>query len=281
VVHQYALDHDKYRVFVFDLDLTKKLTFWAGLVGGAFVSLASHGVDQMMVQRYLCTGSLSSARRALALSGWVVLLLFAFVLFVGLGLSCYFHQHPPDPPFTKNDEVFRRFLALRELLPMGTVGLMLAAVLSAAMSTLSSSLNASAGAVVADWLLPWRKWSMDSRAALLATRLLTLIFGIIQMIVAYLFRNESSVVDRVLDIAGYVTGIVLGLFFLGSFTKASERSALIALLTIVAITLPMKFLTPLAWPWYAPLSSVGLLVLGILLDRVVTSHESTTGSPSR
>jgi solute:Na+ symporter, SSS family len=273
-IYDYAVQSHSLQIFRFDFDLTLRYTFWSGLVGGAFISLASHGVDQMMVQRYLSSGSLPAASRALAWSGWVILLLFASLLAVGTALACYFHLNPPEKPFAKNDDVFITFLLNPQLMPAGVVGLMLAAILSAAMSTLSSSLNASAGTVVTDWLLPWTGWSKDSPRALHMTKMLTIAFGVLQIAVAFGSKDVGSAVDKLLDIAGDATGVVLGLYFLGVFTKVREPAALAALLAIVALTLPLKFATKLAWPWYAPLCSLGMLPLGLLAEMVLPKRRT-------
>lgn len=274
-IYDYAVQTNSLQVFRFDFDWTLRYTFWSGLVGGAFLSLASHGVDQMMVQRYLSSGSLPAARRALAWSGWVVLALFAFLMAVGTALACYFHLNPPKIPFAKNDDVFVAFLLNPKLMPAGVVGLMLAAILSAAMSTLSSSLNASAGTVVTDWLIPWRGWEKDSSVALRTTKLLTIVFGLLQIGVAFGSKDVGSVVDKVLDIAGYATGVVLGLYFLGVFTRVREPAALFALIAIVALTLPLKFYTKLAWPWYVPLCSLGMLPLGLAAEFLFPKRTET------
>jgi solute:Na+ symporter, SSS family len=275
-IYDYAVETNSLQIFRFDFDFTLRYTFWSGLVGGAFLSLASHGVDQMMVQRYLSSGSLPAARRALAWSGWIILFLFAFLLAVGTALACYFHLNPPKTPFAKNDDVFVEFLLNPRLMPAGVVGLMLAAILSAAMSTLSSSLNASAGTVVTDWLLPRLGWSKESSKVLRTTKMLTIVFGVLQIGVAFASRDVGSVVDKVLDIAGYTTGVVLGLYFLGVFTKVREPAALFALLAIVALTLPLKFYTKLAWPWYVPLCSLGMLPLGLAAEWVIGKRRTET-----
>src|SRR5205085_10995618 len=122
-------------------------TFWAGLIGGAFFTMASHGADQMMVQRYLCTRSLGEARVALILSGFTVLLQFVLFLLIGVGLFVLVRTGQMSPPgATRNDEVFGYFIVNK--LPVGLVGLVIAAVLAAAMSTLSGSLNSSASGTV-------------------------------------------------------------------------------------------------------------------------------------
>ncbi|HVJ82863.1 MAG TPA: sodium/solute symporter [Planctomycetia bacterium] len=257
------------RVFDFEFSLTRPYTFWAGLVGGAFLSLASHGVDQMMVQRYLCAGNLRSASRALALSGWVVLVLFTMVLMVGLGLAAYYAKFPPAEPFTKTDQIFKTFVLNRDLMPIGLIGLIVAAVLSAAMSTLSSSLNSAAGSLVSDWLQPAFGWSSENRASLVATKALTLVFGVLQILMA--IRGEATtgaVVDQVLKIASITSGILLGLFFLGSFTKARESAALLALIITASVIGYMAFYSPLAMPWFAVVSSIGLLMLGVVFEAL-------------
>src|SRR5262249_35423469 len=136
---------DKFAVFDFSPDPARTLTVWSGVIGGAFFSMASHGADQLMVQRYLCSRSLGQARAALVLSGVVVFVQFALFLLIGVGLYALY-QHDPElwQPGGRTDEVFGAFIV--RYLPPGLVGLVVAAVLAAAMSTLSSSLNSSANA---------------------------------------------------------------------------------------------------------------------------------------
>src|SRR5262249_40402478 len=135
----------KFKLIDASFDLSQPYTIWAGILGGAFVTMASHGADQMMVQRYLCARSLGQARTALVLSGFVVLLQFLLFLLIGVGLfALYEHGLLPVTGETKNDEVFGLFIVRQ--LPTGLVGLVIASVLAAAMSTLASSLNSSAGA---------------------------------------------------------------------------------------------------------------------------------------
>lgn len=134
----------------FSFDASKPYTLWAGVVGGAFVTMASHGADQIMVQRYLCARNLNHARIALVASGVVVALQFLLFLLIGAGLFVLANSGSwPLPDGIRNDQVFGRFIV--EKLPVGVIGLVIAAVLAAAMSTLSSSLNSSASAAIADF----------------------------------------------------------------------------------------------------------------------------------
>ena len=150
----YGQAHDKFRVFDLRWSLQDPFTFWAGFVGGAFLTLGTHGTDQMMVQRYLAARSQSDAGRALALSGMVVFLQFALFLLLGVGLAAFYAGHPPQTEFATHDYVFASFIVDQMPRGLGLIGLVLAAVFAAAMSTLSSSLNSSAAAAVNDLYAP-------------------------------------------------------------------------------------------------------------------------------
>lgn len=211
----YADAENKLRLFDFQFDLTVAYTFWAGILGGATLTLGTHGADQMMVQRYLCTRSQRDAGLALVLSGFVVLLQFALFLLLGVALACYYDRVAPQISFERNDEVFATFIV--GSMPVGLVGLMLAAVFSAAMSTLSSSLNSSAAAAVNDFYGPLRRKEQSARHMINVSKALTVFFGVVQIIVGIVASHFSrSVVGDALAIAGFTAGLLLGLFFLGS-----------------------------------------------------------------
>jgi len=152
---RWSLANGRLQVIDLELSPTKAQTIWAGLIGGAFVTMASHGADQNMVQRYLCARSLGSARWALGLSGVVIVLQFTLFLLIGLGLAALTaHGAFAVSAGTRNDEVFGRFIVTE--LPHGLVGLVTAAVLASAMASFSSSLNSAATAFVVDFYRPLR-----------------------------------------------------------------------------------------------------------------------------
>lgn len=266
------------------LDLTPSLTspyvLWAGLLGGMFLNVGSHGADQLLVQRYFCARSEGEAGRALWLSGFVVLAQFAFFLFIGVALWGHYRLAPPAVPFDRSDRVFVRFIVGE--MPPGALGLVVGAIFAAAMSTLSSSLNASATAAVNDLYRPLLRPNASPAHLLAATRAFTGFFGLVQMCVAFLGRRLSeSVVSEVLAIAGFTTGIVLGVFFLGLFTRAGRSSALVAMALGLAAMTWVHFATPLAWPWYALVGSLGTLGFGVAAERVWPAGVSTGAGPSR
>jgi SSS family transporter len=253
------------------LDLSTALdnpyTLWAGLLGGMFLTIGSHGADQMMVQRYLCARSRREAGRALWTSGLVVLLQFALFLAIGVGLWAFYRAFPPTTPFDRPDRVFVRFIL--EQLPHGMVGLVIGAIFAAAMSTLSGSLNSSATAAVTDFYRPLLGRRASSARLLRATQLATLVFGLVQIGVA-LFgpRLARTVVEAVLTIAGFTTGIILGLFFLGIFTtRVGRRAAFAGLLAGLALISAVAFGTRLAWPWYTMVGSLGTFGSGWLASH--------------
>jgi Na+/proline symporter len=237
--------------------------------------MASHGADQMMVQRYLCSRSLGEARTALVLSGIIVFLQFWLFLLIGVGLFVLVETGNLSPGAgTRDDEVFGYFIVNN--LPVGLVGLVIAAVLAAAMSTLSSSLNSSASALVTDFYRPLRP-DRDEDHYLYVSRGMTLFWGSVQIVVALTavsFQEQRSVVDSVLSIAGVTTGMVLGLFLLGSLRQpVSSRAALIGLVigfgAVLSAWVPWLMEKPwLAYPWFAALGTSVTVLAALLTERL-------------
>jgi SSS family transporter len=274
-------DH-RFGLFDFSGDPTREYTFWAGLVGGAFFTMASHGADQMMVQRYLCSRSLRQARLALVASGFVVLAQFLLFLLIGVGLFVLWRQGALVlPAGTRNDAVFGHFIV--HFLPAGVVGLLVAAVLAASMASLASSLNSGAAAFVSDFYRPLRPGRAEGHY-LRVSRLMTSFWGLTRIAVALLavsLVGDSSVVGQVLRVAALTTGMILGLFLLGSLRRpVGSRSALAGLVGGSLAVLVAWGLTPLAWPWYAPVGTLMTVGVALLLDRLRRAHgPPTNGGP--
>lgn len=258
----------KLRTFDLSLDWAEPYALWAGLLGGIFVTLGSHGVDQMMVQRYLCARDLGDARRALTWGGFVVVAQFALFLLIGVGLFAFYSLHPPAAAFERTDRVFARFIL--DEMPVGVVGVLLGAIFAAAMSTLSSSLNSCATAATRDLYRPLAGAGATPDRELRVTRALTALFGALQIAVGIGGQwLESSVVASVLGIAAFTTGIVLGVFFLGILTPGvGQRAALAGLVVGLAAMTAIYFATPLAWPWYALVGSLITFGAGWSASRV-------------
>lgn len=277
---EFAHAEDKLRVFDFDTSLVKpSMTFWAGLAGGAFLTAATHGTDQLMVQRYLSAKNRRDASLALGLSGFIVLLQFAVFLGIGVGLAALFGITASGSAVdVKNDQLLAYFIV--NYMPVGLLGITLAAVFAAAMSTLSSSLNSSAAAFINDIYVPMQRSEPDEPAKLRAGRTATVMFGIIQTGIAIAFgiigSNESTVAN-VLKISGFAAGPVLGLYFLGVFApRVGQRAALAGFVVGVATLSTIAYSTPVHWAWYALIGSVSTLLAGNLVSRVIergNNHE--------
>lgn len=264
----FANESDKLRVFDFDTSLFKPtMTFWAGLAGGAFLTASTHGTDQMMVQRYLSARSQGAASLALGISGFIVLLQFALFLLMGVGLASLFNITPTGSAVdVANDQLFAWFVV--NYMPVGLLGLTLAAVFAAAMSTLSSSLNSSSAALINDLYLPLRQQAGSDASTLRAGRIATVLFGLLQIAIALAFgllASNESIVANVLKISGFAAGPVLGLYFLGVFARrVRERAALFGFVVGVVVLSIIAYSTAVHWAWYALLGSTVTLTAGYL-----------------
>jgi solute:Na+ symporter, SSS family len=263
------------RMFDFSPSLTKPdVTFWSGLLGGAFLSLATHGVDQMIVQRYLCAKNRASASWALGLSGFFILAQFAFFLLIGVGIAAFYSVNDVASAPKKSDEAVMLFVVNH--MGSGLKGLILAAVLAATMSNLSASFNSSASSLMSDWIDRWFGRS-DDRKSLLIARLMTLLSAAVHATVAivacYIFsQDDTTTVKRVLAIAGFSTGLLLGLYGLGLITRTSERVALIAFVIGTAITLAIMRWTSLSSWWYTLAGSSIIVLVGLILSTIFDSR---------
>jgi SSS family transporter len=259
----------RFQLFDFTPTLTRSYTFWSGLIGGAFLTTATHGTDQLMVQRYFCTTDPRQARKALLWSGVVVFAQFMLFLFIGVMLFVYYTQHAPGEiaEFTRDgrlltDRVFPYFIVRH--LPIGVVGLVVAAIFAAAMSTLSSSLNSSSAAAVNDFYLPATAGAHSDHHYLTVSRIMTAVFGVVQMIVAVAaIWLSSRVVDEVLGIASFTNGLILGVFFLGTFTvRVGQTAAFAGILGGAGVMLAVKLGTAVSWQWYVLIGSLVTFAVG-------------------
>jgi SSS family solute:Na+ symporter len=262
--------------FNLPIDLTKTYTLWAGLIGGCFLTMSTHGTDQYLVQRYLCTDRPKRAAAALLSSGAVVFAQFVGFLFIGVLLFAFYHPFSdpgyataaPAFPFSAGDRVFPDFITKH--MPSGLSGLVVAAIFAAA---LSSSLNSIAATTVNDLYKPFRPGRED-RHYLRVSHWLTLLWGIVQVGVALAaMRTSSSALDKALSISSLINGPILGVFLVGTFLRrVSEPPALIGMATSIIIMLYIRFATNIAWTWY--------VFIGSLITLVVAGLASLAFSPA-
>lgn len=241
---------------------TEPYTLFAGVIGGAVLSMASHGTDQLIVQRVLASGAAAPARKAMIMSGIVVLFQFAAFLLVGSLLSLYF-----DPTKYSANEVFAAFI-LHEL-PSGITGLIVAGILAAAMSTLSSSISALSSATMLDIIIPLRKTPPSDQQALTLSRRVSLFWALVLLATASLFiQTPATVVELALSIASYTYGGLLGLFMLSLLRLRLLSSAVAAgfFAGIIGNGI-IILLTPLAWTWYTLTGSMLTVGITVLINN--------------
>jgi solute:Na+ symporter, SSS family len=268
----------KFQLLDFTFELGRSYTFWSGIIGGAFLTTATHGTDQLMVQRYLCSKNAKQATTALLTSGVVVFAQFVLFLLIGVMLFVFYRDFPILPPdvAARADRVFPHFIVTQ--LPHGVVGLVIAAIFAAAMSTLSSSLNSSSATAVTDFYRPLFARERSDIHYLKVSRMLTACWGIVQILVAILaIAMHQRVVDSVLSIASFTNGPILGVFLLGALTKRVGRiGALSGMVAGVALMVFVWFKLQVSWQWYVLIGSLVTLSVGylasLLLEKQATAQ---------
>ena len=249
----------KFSVFDFTLDFAKTYTFWSGLIGGCFLTMSTHGTDQYLVQRYLCTDRPRHATVALLTSGAIVLAQFIGFLFIGVLLFAFYY--PNVDQFASGDRVFPDFITKH--MPSGLSGLVVAAIFAAAMS---SSLNSIAATALNDLYKPFRPAKSDQHY-LKVSHVLTLVWGVVQIGVALAVRNQAgSALSQALTVAGLINGPILGVFLVGTLMRrVSQRPALIGMLVSLGVMSYIFFAQkPIAWTWYVFIGSMITFVVAWL-----------------
>src|SRR3989441_49717 len=240
---------NKFQVFSFAWDFNVPFTFWAGLFGGTCLTMASHGTDQLLVQRLFTCRNQRDSKKALIFSGFVVLFQFALFLLIGIMLFAYYKAYPLATPLASNDEIFPTFIVTR--LPHGVSGLVIAAIFAAAMSNLSGSLNSLSSTTVLDLYKPLVNPGASDEHLLQVSRGLTAAWGIVLIAIATLARGWGSVFTAGLTIASLVYGPMLGAFLLGVLTvRTNQRGIMIGMALSLAFMLFINFATSIAWTWY-------------------------------
>lgn len=276
----------------FDASLTLRQphTVFAGLLGGGFLAMASHGADQLIVQRLLASSSLPDARKALIGSGIFVIAQFALFLTIGLGLWVFYD----GTSFPAPDKIFPTYIV--QEMPAGLTGVVIAAILAAAMSTISGSINSLAAATTHDLWVPLRGAGASPAALLRVSKRFTLVWAAFLIGGALLYRAEGTpVVVIALSVASFTYGGLLGGFFLAlGWPRAIQRDAILGMAIgigamslivfagriISAVPALTGVLTPfvgIAWPWFVLIGTTITLVVGILSSF---THPAPTGARS-
>jgi SSS family solute:Na+ symporter len=259
----------KLQVFDFHWSWTSPYTFWAGLIGGCFLTTASHGTDQLVVQRLLSARNEQQSRLAL-LSSWAVIFV-QFTLFLTIGVMLWVLREG-KPIVGASDRLYPSFIW--EALPVGIAGLSMAAILAAAMANLSAALNSLASATVVDFYQPLTGSRYTPEHYLRVSRLSTIFWGAVLAAIALVAGQWGSVLESGLSIASVTLGILLGVFLLGVLTKRpGERAAITGVVAGAITMLFVKLGTKIPFTWWVLIGSSVTFSVGWLASFVVTERK--------
>ena len=280
-IHATAAASGKLTIFHFAFSLTTAYTFWAGVLGGCFLTMASHGTDQLMVQRLLAARNLRESRIALLSSGLVILTQFVLFLAIGTGLYIFYSSIASGLAPSGADRVFPAFI-VREM-PRGIAGLMVAAILAAAMSNLSAAVNSLSSSSMVDLYLQWKP-ATSERHRVIGSRIMTLFWALVLFILAWMSRGGGHVVEVGLSIASVAYGALLGVFLAGTLTRSiTESGAIVGMIGGFAINLflwkqpgpiPLTLgtlhmvLPKVAWTWFVLIGSLFTFALSWIASKV-------------
>lgn len=280
VVQVAATHGHKLQIFDFSFHLATKYTFWSGLIGGAFLTMATHGTDQTIVQRLLAARDQRDSRRALLASGVIVLAQFSVFLLIGVLLFVFAQHTPLLAAGERADRILPLFL-LREM-PTGLAGLLLASIIAVAMSNASGSLNSLAASSVLDFSAlgfggaGGRKVADDAEFLRLSRRM-TLFWGLVLM--GFGLMTWGPLLEAGLTVASLPFGSLLGLFLLGTLNRRSNASGALAGMFAGLVTILCVWrLTTVAFTWYVLIGSMTTFLVGSLVslmsarDRVAEDH---------
>jgi SSS family solute:Na+ symporter len=259
-IHTVASSAGKFRVFDFSWNFYATYTFWSGVIGGAFLTTASHGTDQLIVQRLLSSRTECQSKIALLASGVMVMFQFSLFLLIGAMLYVFYKAFPPLVAFTRYDTIFPIFVVTR--MPHGISGLLISAILAAAMANLSAALNSLSSTTIVDFYSRMNPNSTEQHRVFLS-RLATLAWGVVLFVLAILARSGGRVLEAGLSIASVAYGSLLGVFLLGVLTqRASESGAMLGMLCGFVLNLYLWQFTRVPFTWYVPLGSITTFLVG-------------------
>ena len=268
-IHQIAASADKFRMFDFTPTFWKPYTFWAGVIGGAIFTTASHGTDQLIVQRLLAARNQRQSVVALLTSGAGIF--FQFALFLTVGVMLYAYYMIPSKSFGTPDRIFPTFIVTR--MPHGISGLLIAAILAAAMSNLSAALNSLSSSSILDFYLRLRPQT-DEQRRLRASRAATVIWALVLFALAILCLHRiPRVVEVGLQIASVAYGALLGVFLLGVLARRASESGAMAGMALGFVTeVYLWQFTVVPWTWWVAIGSTVTFVVGYVASRGFTAE---------
>jgi SSS family solute:Na+ symporter len=275
-IHAAAASAGKLQVFDFRPNFWLPYTFWAGVIGGTAFITASHGTDQLIVQRLLAARGQKQSAIALLSSG--VAILFQFALFLTVGVMLWAFYRVPSATFGKPDRIYPTFIVSH--MPHGISGLLIAAILAAAMSNLSAALNSLSSSTIMDFLVRFRP-NTDEKTRMRLSRLATFGWAMVLFVLAVLaLQKAGRVVEVGLQIASVAYGALLGVFLLGILTrKANQRGSMVGMLFGFSTELYL-WRARVPWTWWVIIGTMVTFAVGYIVSLLIPEQpKRTAGVP--
>ena len=277
-IHTAAASAGKFQLFDFSTSLWTPYTFWAGVIGGTFFTVASHGTDQLIVQRLLAARGQKQSATALVSSGIAVL--FQFALFLTVGIMLWAYYRVPSAVFGRPDRIYPTFIVTR--MPHGISGLLIAAILAAAMSNLSAALNSLSSTSIMDFYVRLRPLA-DEKTKMRLSRLATIAWALVLFGLALIALHKvGRVVEVGLQIASVAYGALLGVFLLGVLTRrANQRGAMLGMACGFGMELYLWLGTHIPWTWWVMIGTTVTFVVGWIVSISLGESVGREGSLPR
>jgi SSS family transporter len=261
----------KLRIIDATFDLTRTYTLWSGLIGGMILTLAVQGTDQFFVQRLLAARSKADAAWGLFASGIVVFIQFALFLVIGTLLWVHYQQTPLPVPLDRADKIVSIYVVYG--LGSGKAGLIIAAIVAAA---LSPSTNALAATTVNDFYKPYIRPDATDAHLMTVSRVSTVVWGLVQIAVALAAQTmQQGVLDAGLSVLALATGAVLGAFLLGNFRPSVGGGAtFIGMAAGIAAVVGLWWGSPIAWTWHALIGATTTIVVAFAAAPFISGRQA-------
>lgn len=270
-IHSAAASAGKFQIFDFTRNVWMPYTFWSGVIGGTFFTTASHGTDQLIVQRLLAARGQKQSVTALLSSG--VAILFQFALFLTIGVMLWAYYRVPSANFGRPDRIYPTFIVTH--MPHGISGLLVAAILAAAMSNLSAALNSLSSSAIMDFYSRLRPQA-DERTKMRLSRVATLVWGLVLFGLAVIALHKvGRVVEVGLQIASVAYGALLGAFLLGTLTRrANQLGAMVGMVCGFGIELYLWLGTRVPWTWWVMIGTCVTFAIGWISSLLVRTQKA-------
>ncbi|MDH3935657.1 MAG: sodium:solute symporter, partial [Gammaproteobacteria bacterium] len=270
-----AARHDKFALGSMDADLLVQ-GFWVIFIFGIVENLKNFSVDQNYVQRFLSAPSEAQAKRSLWLGGLLYIPVSALFFMIGTALFVYYLNVPAAGLPEQADKVFPYFIVNE--LPTGLVGLVIAGVLAAGMSTLDSSLNSSATVWTVDFYKRLLRPDADDARQVTVIRATTAIIGVLATAASLLMIDAKSALDVWWKLSAVFGGGMLGLFLCALFYRHMQpRQAMFAtavgVLFVAWATITSTWFIDTGWGFPLHVMMIGacgtlvIVVAGFLVSR--------------